>query len=894
MKLDFEHVVSDIYKVQVFNGTWLSDHEIVYVDQNGSIVIFDAETNKSSSMLVKTYDKTLHTMASFKLSPDRQSILFVSDRRTEFGSPISARYAIFNISSQTVEYLDDLIKSIRLNSQYPNIQYAAWGPQSNSILFIESNDIYYIPDFSQSIVTRRLFRLTKTGALSDSIKNGLPDSLYRGNIFSQDEQGEQVATVWWSPDGRYLAYLSFDDAKVTPIPIEYYDSYLHETSNNNNPKIHYESYPRAGGINPLVSVHIVDLSSTLSMYNNQNLPTNSDVENVMIESVTIPAPNELIKQVQLDSRLGYYVTYVGWLPKDNQLLVMWTNRAQNTSMLSICESNPTGSSSSSFFGPSSSSSSSSLNTPWKCELLSTFNQRVPLSSNAKRTILSSYNSNGTRLIFFALPRPDQVIGDHYHVAMLRGEERAPKYLTHGEFDIDRLISYDPIKDTLYFEVKVSEIAERHLYKITSIGQLANRQIKCLTCQLDEPCGYNYVHIAPGFNAKYLIHECLGPSIPITRMRLISPPAAAAAKNNTYPRSDDESLTMIDKLPTLAVLNTNQQLENLIKNKQMPIEKFIAIKTNQQVPYDVHIKLYLPNEIEDEKDKRFPLLIESSEIDKRNVWKKFDIDWGKYLASRKQLIYAKIDCVRTKPSLGGGSGGGAGSGAGASVGSSSASFSSSGQVDSSSSYRSPVSDHDEQLIDSPLFNAKDQIDVIKFLIDNFDLFPYIDRRRIAIWGPTSTSAYVALATTINDDTKLIQCTIAVSPITNWRYMSSYTAEHYLGLPWLDSNSLKYERSNLLKRSYEFSMRKLLIIHGTSDEQVHVQHSMQFIKSLNEHHMIGGVIHQMQLYPDVGHSLEQVKKHYYLTLDDFVDRCFYQKPITIKATEWKGKVRPKLYK
>lgn len=873
MKLEFEHVVSDMFKIQHFNGTWLSDHEIVYVDQNGSIVIFDAETNKSSSMLVKTYDKTLHTMAAFKLSNNRQSILFVSDVRREFGAPISARYAIFNISSQTVEFLDDFIKAV-YPTKTPHIQYAAWGPNSNSVVFIESNDIYFVPDFAHyTSGGQKHLRLTKTGALSDSISNGLPNSLYRTSIFNEPQE----ATMWWSGgEGRYLAYLSFDDAQVEQTPIEYYDSYLHES--NNNPKIHYERYPRAGAINPRVSIHVVDLLASVS----------SDE----VESITLAPPAELLRQQQLDPRLGYYVTYVGWLnnsPNQAELLVMWSNRAQNSTILSSCnnlDASENDRGGSSLFGGSSSRSSSSSSSmgQWKCDPLTTFSQRIPPSTDAKQTLLASYSINGTRLIFFALPRPDSIIGDHYHVAMLKGDERAPKYLTYGEFDIDRLVSYDAATDTLYFEVFVNENAERHLYAISSIGQVAARQTKCLTCRLDEPCGYNYAHIAPGPRPQYFVHECLGPSIPSTRMRSLLESSGGGVDNQVSG----------PPFRTRYLLGSNQQIEQLVKSKQMPIEKFIAIKTNQQSPYDVHIKLYLPNEIEDEKDKRFPLLIESSEIDKRNVWKRFDLDWGKYLASRKQVIYARIDCVRSRPSgsslasmsgasgaysysasaYGGGSsssggGGGGGGGMGASLG------------------------EEQLLIDSPLFNAKDQIDVIKFMAENVDLFPYIDRRRIAIWGPTSTSAYVALATTINDDTKLIQCTVAVSPITNWRYMSSFTAEHYLGLPWIDSNKLKYERANLLKRSYEFSMRKLLIIHGTADEQVHVQHSMQFIKSLTEHHMTGGVIHQMQLYPDVGHSLEQVKKHYYLTLDGFIDRCFYQKPITIKATEWKGKVRPKLY-
>lgn len=845
MKLEFEHVVSDAYKVRSFNGAWLSEKEIVYVDQKGSIVIFDAEKNASSSILVKTYDKTQHTMNGFKLSADRKSILYVTDSRSELGTIRSARYAIFNISSQTVEFLDEFIRSEYLLKP-PQVQYAAWGPWPSSIVFIESNDIYFVPDFSASQngqpsrapsqFKAKFLRLTKNGAMSESITNGLPDSLYRMNIF---DPSSNEAALWWSDDGRHLAYLAFDDALVEQTPIEFYDNYMYDS--NVNPRIYYERYPRAGSINPRVTVHVVDL-------------INGD----SFESSVVVPPAELIKQQQIDPKLSYYVTYVGWLPKrqkqnendanENQLLIMWSNRAQNSSLLTACDD--------------------SGRSNWKCDILTTFLHRIPPSSDAKKAILATHDSNGTRLIFFALPRPDSVIGDHYHVSLLRGDERSPKYLTHGLFDLDRLLNYDPSTDTLYFEVKASESGERHLYKTSRIGHLAQRQTTCLTCNLDEYCGYNKVHLSPKNSGKFIVHECLGPKVPTTRMRQIS--------------EDGYTLT------SRAILNTDPHLENIIRTRQMPIERYMTIKASQQFPYDVNIKLYLPNESDDEKDKRFPLLIESCEISKRNVWKKFELDWGKYLASKKQLAYAKIDCIKSGPQMPPSSYSVIDSGQGPG----SRSTSSFGSMDMRDASIALSGSADTDDTDLPLANARIQTEAIKYLAENTDLFSFIDRRRIAIWGPTSTSAYMALASTLADDSKIIQCTIAVSPITNWRFMNSYAAEHYLGLPWLDSNNLKYERSNLLKRSSEFATRKLLLIHGTADEQVHVQHTMQFIKALTDHHPMGGVIHQMQLYPDIGHSLDPVKKHFYLTLDGFIDRCFYQKPITIKATEWKGK-RPKLY-
>lgn len=705
---------------------------------------------------------------------------------------------------RTVIFLDDLVK-LDYPQKVPKLQYASWIGDTNSIVFVDNNDIYYIHDLANE---SKIVRLTTTGE-SNTITNGMPDSLYRLNIYTKPND----AAIWWSSDANYLAYITFDDSQVEPSPIEYYDSYIADT--NVNPKIYYERYPRAGAKNPRVAINVVRL----------NFPNN-------IEPIEVTPPNEIMANQQ-DGRLLHYITYVEWLPT-NELLVMWSSRAQNSSLLSLCGNKQSGGSSSgSGFWNSRPTSSGEQ---WTCEMLTIFNQKIPIMKDSKQTIITGYNQNQTRLTFLALPRPDSDIGDHYHIAMVRAGERYVKFLTYGEYDVDRLVLYDSMSDSLYYEAKSTRQPERHLYRITQASLLQARRAECLTCNLREPCGYSNSHVSPS-GAQYMVHECLGPSVPVIRLRFLA------------------------NLTNAFVLGTNAHIEQILQAKQLPQEKLIVLKMDNQLPYDVHMKMYLPTEIEEEKDKRFPLLIESSDLEHRNVWSKFEIDWGKYLASRKQLVYIKIDCIRAR------------------------------NLASSSSLGS--TDNDARFIStSPVFNSKDQVDVIRYLIDAVDDFPFIDRKRIAIWGPTSTSSYVALATTADDDTKSIQCTIAVAPITNFKYLDTYTAEHFLGLPWIDSNNLKYEKANLLKRGYDFATRKVLIIHGTADERVHVQHSMQFIKALTEHHVVGGVIHQTQLYPDSDHSLSDVRLHLFRTMDGFLDRCFYQKPITIKATEWKGKVRPKL--
>src|SRR5688500_5276984 len=62
---------------------------------------------------------------------------------------------------------------------------------------------------------------------------------------------------------------------------------------------------------------------------------------------------------------------------------------------------------------------------------------------------------------------------------------------------------------------------------------------------------------------------------------------------------------------------------------------------------------------------------------------------------------------------------------------------------------------------------------------------------------------------------------------------------------------------------------------SKDKVHLQHTLQLIKALNELEVAGGIIHETQLYVDEGHSLKNVLYHLYSTMDAFFERCFYDK-------------------
>jgi dipeptidyl-peptidase-4 len=89
-------------------------------------------------------------------------------------------------------------------------------------------------------------------------------------------------------------------------------------------------------------------------------------------------------------------------------------------------------------------------------------------------------------------------------------------------------------------------------------------------------------------------------------------------------------------------------------------------------------------------------------------------------------------------------------------------------------------------------------------------------------------------------------VSVAPVTDWRdYDSTYT-ERYMGLP--KENAEQYDKSSIVKSAAKLNGR-LLLVHGTSDDNVHMQNSIQFINAMID----AGRPFDLQLYPGKTHGI-----------------------------------------
>lgn len=156
-----------------------------------------------------------------------------------------------------------------------------------------------------------------------------------------------------------------------------------------------------------------------------------------------------------------------------------------------------------------------------------------------------------------------------------------------------------------------------------------------------------------------------------------------------------------------------------------------------------------------------------------------------------------------------------------------------------------------------YEIEDQITAAKW----FGTQSYIDKSRIGMFGWSFGGYMTSLAMTKGAD--VFKAGIAVAPVTNWRYYDSVYTERFMRTPQenpdgYDKNS-PTEYAKLLKG-------KFLLIHGTADDNVHFQNSMEFSEALIQNKKQ----FDFMAYPDKNHGIYggQTRPQLYQKMTDFI--------------------------
>jgi dipeptidyl-peptidase-4 len=122
-------------------------------------------------------------------------------------------------------------------------------------------------------------------------------------------------------------------------------------------------------------------------------------------------------------------------------------------------------------------------------------------------------------------------------------------------------------------------------------------------------------------------------------------------------------------------------------------------------------------------------------------------------------------------------------------------------------------------------------------------PQIDPKRMGWWGWSWGGTFTLYAMTHSDR---FAAGVDVAPVTNWRLYDSIYTERYLGLP--ARNAQVYREDSVINSAAHLH-GNLLMVHGTGDDNVHMQNTIQMIQQF----VTADVPYRLLLYPRKTHSI-----------------------------------------
>jgi len=157
-----------------------------------------------------------------------------------------------------------------------------------------------------------------------------------------------------------------------------------------------------------------------------------------------------------------------------------------------------------------------------------------------------------------------------------------------------------------------------------------------------------------------------------------------------------------------------------------------------------------------------------------------------------------------------------------------------------------------------YETIDQIEAARY----FGEKSYIDAGRTGIFG-WSYGGYMS-SNCLFQGNETFSMAIAVAPVTNWRYYDTIYTERFMGLP--QDNPDGYDDNSPINH-VEGLKGDYLLIHGTGDDNVHFQNSIELAEELVQ----ANKQFEMQFYPDKNHGIYggNTTFHLYTRMTSFIE-------------------------
>ncbi|XP_029282345.1 LOW QUALITY PROTEIN: inactive dipeptidyl peptidase 10 [Cottoperca gobio] len=529
--LTMEDLESEEFKVHDPCVAWLNENEVALCTREGHVLSFGLSSNLTSTLV----DNSSLDLSSskFQVSADKTFVLLACNIRPVFSQSFTASYAIYNVANGDLQELNPP------ENEKAALQYASWGPQGSQLAYVFDGDLYYKPS-----VSSRALRLTDTEP-EQNVVNGLSDWTYEEEVLLT------YVAHWWSMDGARLAYLTINNSATPVMEIPRFLGGLY-------PSNVLFPYPKAGSSIPSVSLSVVNLygpAHTLEMMPPDSLRTRDS-----------------------------YISMVTWI-SSTRLAVRWLNRAQNQSVLCVCEAT---------------TGACSEKHKMTMDILQNQRQDVPLFSA------------DASVFYTILPAKQGARGEFHHIAALSAQPAIPsippRFLTSGSWDVTLLCALDGKAGKIYFLSAEESRQSRHLYSVDLDGEFQRR---CISCHLIDGCRFFKAEFSP--NQTYFTLYCQGPGIPKVTVHSTKDPSR------------------------YVVLEDNSPLSDALQDKRLPETLFRTLPAEN---HDLHLKLSLPQGYE---ANLHPLLVIVDGVPgRRSVTEEFALDWPQVLSGTHGVALAWVD------------------------------------------------------------------------------------------------------------------------------------------------------------------------------------------------------------------------------------------------------------
>ena len=214
---------------------------------------------------------------SYTFSEGEDKILLETDSEKIYRRSSKAKYYVW----------DSANKDLSLLTEGDKQGYATFNSSADKVAYVVGNDLYY-----KDLATGKITQITKDGKTNEII-NGSADWVY-------EEEFSFAQAFHWSPDGRKIAFMRFDETEVPEFTMTNFKGGLY-------PEYETFKYPKVGEKNAVVTIHIYDV-----------------------------ATNQTI-QVDTGSEAEMYFPRIVWTKDANQLCVFKMNRHQNELTLLLAD-----------------------------------------------------------------------------------------------------------------------------------------------------------------------------------------------------------------------------------------------------------------------------------------------------------------------------------------------------------------------------------------------------------------------------------------------------------------------------------------------------------------------------------------------------------------------------